>query len=443
MRKALYGAALVALLGLNVWTGRGQETVVPSTAFTRGVLRAPDAATFRARSYGRYPLLSAEGGGTNFYAGPGGSASNNGLSTNTPWPIDYAVAHAGPSNTIWLLSGAYTTNIEMYVPSGTRGLTVRALTKWGPVFQNITNNNGVFTCDLGRDCSGFTIDGVAFSNCLELAVMFRDNSSSNMTMRNCWVQKTGMYGWVTNHSQSAMQTYPAFGVLVEDDLLESNGIWAPGYNHGIYGGGTNGVYRNNVCRYNGGYGININGHGENCPNNWIYNNLVYSNFASTSGQQVGVYNDSGSSHVSNYTNYLFGNTVISYGNYALRLGDGIFVLTNNILLSTNALGITRDYTNDIIYGSANLAQAQIQYGVGTIIMSPAGFVNSSKGQYWLLPNSPARNAALGTGCGPVDFFGVARSLVDDIGAFQYDPVYAGDARVLDPSPAGGADYWFR
>ena len=236
------------------------------------------------------------------------------------------------------------------------------------------------------------------------------------------------------------------GLLVEQCLLEWNGtnVGKIGFNHGIYAGGTNGVYRNNVCRYNGGYGMVLSSHADTDKNNRIYNNLMYGNSTgSGADDQLALYNDQASPPKSgSWTNYVYGNTLISRGAYAVIAQDGMIVFTNNIILSTND-GVHRfdSYTSDVIAGNYNVAPQALGYsGPSDVVTNYFGFVSTTSGLYWLTSDSPARGVALAGVAGPVNFFGNAQSSVADIGAFQYKAAYASDSRVLDPSPAN-PDYW--
>jgi len=224
-----------------------------------------------------------------YYAAPNGSSSNTGLSTTDPWPLAYAIAHAAASNTILVMDGYYT-NSTMDIKK--RGMTIKAVNKWGPKFWNIANSDAIFRWPLGCDASYGTIDGLAFSNCQSCAVLFRDSSLSNCVARNLWVQHTGQT-FPPSQSASGIQSYPGTGLLIEQCLMEYNGTNYIGFNHGIYAAGTNGVYRNNVCRYNGGYGIVLNGHTAPDVNNKIYQNLLYGNVSGNYAQndQLAVYAD--------------------------------------------------------------------------------------------------------------------------------------------------------
>jgi hypothetical protein len=71
--------------------------------------------------------------GTIYYASPSGNSSNSGLSTNLPWPLQYAIDHAGVSNTIVLMDGTYS-SAAGYGISGTIDCrTLKAINKWKAV----------------------------------------------------------------------------------------------------------------------------------------------------------------------------------------------------------------------------------------------------------------------------------------------------------------------
>jgi hypothetical protein len=153
------------------------------------------------------------------------------------------------------------------------------------------------------------------------------------------------------------------------------------------------------------------------------------------------------------TNYVFGNTIL----------DGIQVVWGGAMISNNIVraspvaryGLPIDpYTNvfapaffreDYNLGDHSPITQSTVNGGGThdVIVSygSSWFNNGSTGLYWLGNSSPARNAALSSVCGPVNFFGAGQSGVSDIGAFQYDATLANDVRVLDPSV--DPDYWSR
>jgi len=218
-------------------------------------------------------------------------------------------------------------------------------------------------------------------------------------------------------------------------LLEHNG-YSVGYDHGIYISGTNCIVRGNVCRENLGAGIQIyDNHGGASANVQIYNNLCYSNnqLNTNADYQLLVYS------AKNLTNYVFGNTFVALKRYSVNTHLGTVCFTNNIIISVY-IGVDV-YAPSTVSGDYNLAPMTLpMHGLHDVITNLYGFVDPSKGVYWLGTNSPARGAAFAAGCGTVDFFNNAQSSVTDIGAFQYNAAYISDPRVLDP-PAIKPDYW--
>ena len=395
--------------------------------------------------FGNYTLYT---NGTTFFVTASGSSANNGLSWATPWPIDWAITHVGTSNTILMADGNYT---QTTMDITNQGVIIEGTNKWGVKFWNIANTDAIFRLPLGgSNASGFVINGLSFSNCQSSPVIFRQPGLSNCVARNLWVQHTGQTA-AGAQNQSGIQSYPGTGLLIEKCLMEYNGLNDIGFNHGIYFGGTNAIARNNVCRYNGGYGIILDGHvvtGDiNC---YVHNNLIYGNITGNTNQQdqLALYNDAATGTSSGTgTNYFFANTIYSVGRYAVILQDGTTFFTNNIIAGPTNEVVHRfsTWSSDVIRGGYNLMPKTPEFGGGgatDIISTNYGFVNQSIGEFWLAAGSGARNVALANIHSSIDFFGNAQSTVVDVGAFQFSSLYAADVRILDPSPVIiGADYW--
>lgn len=379
-----------------------------------------------------------------YYAAPNGSSSNTGSSTNSPWPLAYAIANAGASNTIMLMDGNYTGggyNIT------TRGQTLRAINKWKAVIYYPLGN--------GFNINGpnVTIDGLQLDHAYVAGIMINPGGN-NTTIRNCWIHHAARGD--PNAVGNSDGSYKGSGIygsayalsnIVEYSLIESNGVWN-GRDHGIYISGTNQIVRNNVFRYNWAFGIQLEP-GQDataCDNCQVYNNLVYGNGLGPSGSGTGaprghcvtLWATTGVNYC-NTTNYVYDNTFIGLGGFpTVDIWNGTWCLTNNIILGN----VINNEDVAIIRCDYNLSTVSLSpfNGPHDVVSSTPNFVNPANGLYWLTSGSPARNRALSTLCGPVDFFGNAQSSVRDIGAVQYNATSAGDTRDLDPSPAD-PDYW--
>lgn len=369
-----------------------------------------------------------------FYVAPNGCPSNNGLSTNSPWPFGYAITNAGAGATVMMMDGPFTDG-PYFVANASN--TFKAINKLKPTFWNIAGSKAQGLIYLpGAAASGTVIDGLAFSNCQYTAVYVL-NGARNVALRNLWVQHTGKT-FPPSSNASGVALEPGSDNLVERCILEFNGTNNTGQNHGIYCGGTNGGYRANVCRYNGGLGIVLNGHAFYDKNNQFYENLIYGNNNGdpVSDEQFAFASDTPSS----FTNYAYGNTIISRGDYAIYCKNTDCRITNNVIVSTNdGIWHLAGTTPSCDYNSA--PQPLAFSGPHDVVNSYMGFVNATNGLYWLKSDSPARRNALAGVCGSVDFFGNPQVLVEDIGAFQHCPMEAADNRVLDPSPPVGPGYW--
>ena len=359
-----------------------------------------------------------------YYAATNGVSGNTGLSTNSPWPLTYALINIGPSNTIIVMPGTWSgSQIDVFKP----GTTLRSQVKWGARLINSPTH-----C-LSTHYANTTIDGFEIAYSLDNGIWIQE---SDCIVRNCWVHHCKGHAGIAANSGPDSQSGTLHDTLVESNLIEYNG--AAGYNtdHGMYLCGTNITVRNNVCRYNIASGIQIwDCSARGSTNVQVYNNLCYGNghWGLVAGSDCG-----------NVQLNVFGNTFICT-NSAMGIGSGglaSITCTNNILLGTLKTLDEFGGTYNIV-GDYNLMGRVDNLPLGShgILTNYAGFVNTNSGLYWLKSNSPARGRALADVCGPVGFFGNAQSSVADIGAFQYSGILVGDTRTLDPSGASGADYW--
>jgi parallel beta-helix repeat protein len=371
----------------------------------------------------------AEATAKDFYAAVNGSSSNAGTSS-APWPLDYAIANAGTSNTIILMPGVYPARSWTV---STSYLTLKSQTKWGAWLVN-SPDSGVKIAATDWSVNSLTLDGLVISNAFRNGVEIF--SGAGHIIRNCWILRSGQFTPSGGQNESGISCSALVNTLVEDNLIEYNGCTA-GYDHGIYLGGTNNIVRGNVVRYNAAYGIQLYSHSpESVTGNRVYHNLVYGNC--TLGDSAGRSEMVLFTRYSSMTNWVFNNTFLSKLPYAVQVESGMYGwFTNNIIVGTTA-GF---YPSGTIYGDYNLSTAPLRNaGSHDVVTNYLGFVNSSEGLYWLKSDSPARGKALSNIAGPVDFFGNPVSSVTDIGSFQYSATYASDQRVLDPSPAS-PNYW--
>ena len=161
----------------------------------------------------------------------------------------------------------------------------------------------------------------------------------------------------------------------------------------------------------------------------FYCNLVYGN-----RDALTVWSPTGQ------TNFVFNNTLLS-DRYVVIADHGVLCLTNNILIGLHQDQVLCAEEGATIQADYNLTPVRgTQSGAHDLVVADPGFVRPAAGLFWLRQDSPAWGSAAQGIALPADFFGMKRSRVLSMGAFQFGAQLIGDKRVLDPSPAR-PDYW--
>jgi hypothetical protein len=370
-------------------------------------------------------------GGTTYYASTNGSSANSGLSPTSPWDLHYALQNVGPSNTIIVMPGTWSGQDLEIDQCYT---TFKSQVKWGARLLAMPYS----LCFGSTSVHDVTIDGFEIAYNPQSGIKL---SSSNCVVKNCWIHHCGTnVSWgIAGILATSDIGYPPNNMTIEDNLIEYIGTPGKTSTHqGIYVNGTNVTIRGNVCRYNIAGGIQISDNGTvGSTNVNVYNNLSYNN-----GSWAFVVASEKASVFVNAVNNTFVGTNAAI--YTLVYDGQVCCLncTNNILLGGQFTVQPHWPGTYNVVGDYNLMSKvdNLPLGAHCILTNYPGFVNANSGLYWITANSPARNAAFSSVCAGTDFFGNAQSAVADVGAFQYNVLYASDKRMLDPSPAS-PDYW--
>jgi hypothetical protein len=379
--------------------------------------------------------LSNVSAATTYYVATNGSSSNDGLTTSTPWPASYAQTHVTANSTIIVMDGTYPNLFDLTDPINNTGNYWKAQDKWQVLIVGTPANHG-FATEVG--VSNVVVDGFHITRSYIDGVKFNDRGC---TVRNCWIDYSGCgdSSAVTNTDASytgqGVAAHNLYGTIIENNLIENGGKWLR-HDHGIYANGTNCIIRNNVLRYNLSFGIQIYENPPQAADGYqIYNNLIYGN-----GRGMTLYPQVGAH------NYIFGNTIIATNvnnidspPILIRRNSNAVSITNNICIG-NGFSIVSDDASTFLEDYNFVSNTSSSPGTHDTVRSLSGFVNPANGLYWLASVSAARGMAVNQPP-PLDFFANSVPSVADVGAFQYSQAYANDSRVLDPSPANGADYW--
>lgn len=373
---------------------------------------------------------------TNIYVAPNGLVSNTGATTNSPWPLAYALSNSGTNTTIFMMDGNYTSASGFLFSSSYQ--TLVAINKWRAVITNCAG--GTYCLNLLPQFSNIVVRGVQFA-CNQNAI---ENQGNFNTFQDLWCHDTG-YGFPATQAQSALELKGQYNV-VERCLMERNGTNDVPFNHGVYLAGSNSVVRACVIRNNGGHGIQLYYSGNPITGNQVLDNIVYGNLDNSGGGSQFIWEcDVGGDSWSSNTicgNVFFDNTANADNNYPVEISTlGKAYVTNNIIISTGT-GVLNPGGSATIYGDYNLAPRALSIaGAHDVISATISsyFVSTNTGLYWLASGSPARSAALGLT--QTNWFSTTTASRTDIGPVDYAAGLTTDVRVLDPSPSGGADYW--
>lgn len=374
-----------------------------------------------------------------FYASTNGSTANNGLTTNSPWPLGYAITNSGPSNVVVVMDGSYPPASTIYARYP--GQVIVAQHKYGAIFNGWTAT----AFDTFPSVShNVVFDGLYFTNCQFHGIVIRQGIS-NFVVRNCWANYIGRYGWANSQSSSGFETLSVFSGLFDSCIAENCGNESS-FDHGFYAGGTNVTFRNCVARWNSGYGFQLQNDTihDALQNIRLENCLSYGN---TNGAIV-AYNNAGSGG----TVTVIGCTLQQGQTQGTGLGGYWFdnqstaaiTLTNCALASTNNAGYGNNNGGSVTEDYNLVSHATAFNGSHDVVNAAQGFVNTNVGNYFLLANSPARGIALATACSTNDLYNILQVSVNDVGFAQYNSTKSGSTYIYDPSqPLTGPEYWRR
>src|ERR1035437_10229510 len=194
------GVATNVVSGGNVVSGNGTFTgtvtavsfTLTNTAFNGSMDPGPDTGS-DYWSILNSSTSTTNGGGTNYYVSLTGATNNTGLSTNSPWTLSKGISYLGPDVTVIMMPGSYTGPVTIYnITNGTAGhpAIIKSLTKWSARIIN-SSSYGIAT-GFDPPVSHLVIDGLCVSNNLGsdgIAIPGHD-----ITVRNCWVSKSGEQG---------------------------------------------------------------------------------------------------------------------------------------------------------------------------------------------------------------------------------------------------------
>jgi parallel beta-helix repeat protein len=330
-----------------------------------------------------------------------------GIHETDPFPsIEAALKRAGGGNTFIFKPGYYVGHEIKLSPEHAgkpeRPTILKSQYKYKAKLHGSLRHN----IYIERGCKWVIIDGFESSGGRATGVM---SNADYTVIRNCHIHNNSLLG---------MKVHEVEGTVIENNIVEYNGQHLQ-FDHGIYADGNNLTIRNNIVRFNSGWGLHLY---PKIANSRIENNLVYGNC------RWGIWLDSKGGPGSNR---IVNNTVVQNGAGIVVKNGKDEIIANNIIVNNINF---RFKTGPPIESRAGnkLSKFTVDYNLCIPEFAGAGphrlsadplFLDPMKGAFYLKKGSPAIGRGSKKFAPTRDFFNRPRPVdkAPDLGCFPYEP----------------------
>ncbi len=344
-----------------------------------------------------------------YWISPKGQATGTGSQTN-PFPaVETALKNSSGGDTLVFKPGVYVgkqiTLTPRHAGSAQRPTVLRSQRKYeavlhGSAFHNIYVKAG---------CDWVIVDGFEGSGARYTGIK---SDADYTVIRNCRIHNNALQG---------IEAHGVLGTVIENNLVEYNGEHVQ-FTHGIYADGDKLTIRNNIVRFNSGWGLHLY---PAIANSNIENNLIHGNerwgIALYSKPEVG-------------SNTIVNNTIVLNGNGIAVKNGRDEVIANNIIVGNSGWRFEKaEPIENLDAGRSRKGELMIDHNLCLPRLRGAGshgisadpmFLDMKKGTFYLRKGSPAIGKGSAKYAPKRDFF--ARPLPEgkspDLGCFAYDPL---------------------
>jgi parallel beta-helix repeat protein len=343
-----------------------------------------------------------------YWIAPKGKPSAKGTE-GAPFPsVQEALKQVGGGNIFIFQPGNYVgaqiTVTDEYAGSPQQPTVLKSQYKYKAVLHGSPTHN----IYVRKGCNWVIIDGFESSGARYTGV----KSDADFTViRNCRIHNNALQG---------IEAHNVRGTVIENNIVEYNGENLQ-FSHGIYADGDGLIIRNNIIRFNSGWGLHLY---PNIANSKIENNLIHGN----GRWGIGLYSkpDVGSNRIVN-------NTIVFNG-----AGIGVKnahkeIIVNNIIVNNTGWIFEKASPIQNLDGTLfKENEALIDYnlcipplretGLHSIFSDPS-FLEAQKGVFYLKAGSPAIGKGFKEYAPERDFFNRKRPVDKalDLGCFPYEP----------------------
>jgi len=343
-----------------------------------------------------------------YWIAPKGKPSAKGTEGD-PFPsIREALRQAGGGNIFIFQPGNYIgaqiTVTAEYAGSPQQPTVLKSQYKYKAVLHGSPEHN----IYIRKGCNWVIIDGFESSGARYTGI----KSNADFTViRNCRIHNNALQG---------MEAHDVRGTVIENNIVEYNGENLQ-FSHGIYADGDGLVIRNNIIRFNSGWGLHLY---PEIANSKIENNLIYGN------QRWGIclYSKPGAG-----SNRIVNNTIVFNGAGVAVKNARNEIIVNNIIVNNTRWIFDKAHPVQNLDGNVfKEGEALIDYNLCVPALIMAGpnnvsfdplFLDAQKCVFYLKAGSPAIGKGSKEYAPERDFFNRKRPVdkAPDLGCFAYEP----------------------
>ena len=343
-----------------------------------------------------------------YWISPEGRASGTGTESN-PFPsVETALRNSSGGDTLIFEPGVYAgTQITLtakHAGSAQRPTVLKSQRK----YEAVLHGSAVHNIYIKTGCDWVIIDGFESSGARYTGIK---TDADYTVIQNCRIHNNALQG---------IEAHGVLGTVIENNLVEYNGEHVQ-FCHGIYADGEKLTIRNNIVRYNSGWGLHLY---PAIANSKIENNLIHGNerwgICLYSKPKVG-------------SNRIVNNTIVLNGNgIAVKNGRDEVIANNIIVDNTNWRFERAEPIENLDGGYSRKGRLTIDYNLCRPRFTGAGshgvsvdpmFLDAKKGTFYLTKTSPAVGKGWAEYAPKRDFFNrpLPQGKAPDLGCFAYDP----------------------
>jgi parallel beta-helix repeat protein len=336
-----------------------------------------------------------------------------------PFPdIQMALEQTGGGNIFIFQPGNYTGSQITLTPEYTGTAETPTILRSENKYEAILHGSPFHNIYVKRGCDWVIIDGFESSGAKYSGIK---TNADYTVIRNCRVHNNALQG---------LEAHDVYGLVIENNIIEFNGEH-PQFDHGMYVNGDNITIRNNIVRFNSGWGIHLY---PEISNSRIENNLVHGN----NRWGIALYSKAGIG-----SNRIVNNTVVMNGG-GIAVKDGQDeIIANNIIVNNSGWVFEKtEPIQNLDHGCLSDSNVLIDYNLCYPRYKWAGphglsvdplFLEPQKGTFYLRQDSPAIGAGSLELAPERDFFNhqIPADKAPDLGCFPYIPYLLSDEARQD------------